>query len=71
MPLRVPPWLNSLFVGLFAFALTCPAAAPKADTRFAFRTEFTNAHLAWYQPKALEFPPLHSERRVRGELRER
>jgi hypothetical protein len=57
--------LNGLFVGLFAFALTCPAAAPKADPRFAFRTEFTNAHLPWYQPKPLEFPPLHSEQQAK------
>ncbi len=42
--------------------------APKTDSRYAFRTDFANAHLPWYQPKPLEFPPHHSDRRISGEL---
>lgn len=40
----------------------------KTDPRYPFRTDFANAHLPWYQPKPLEFPPHHSDRRISGEL---
>jgi hypothetical protein len=43
-------------------------AAAKKDERYAFRTDFANADLPWYQPKPLEFPPHHSDRRIGGEL---
>jgi hypothetical protein len=42
--------------------------APKTDPRYPFRTDFANANLPWYQPKPLEFPPHHSDRRIGGEL---
>ena len=42
----------------------------RTDTRYAFRTDFANAHLPWYQPKPLEFPPHHSDRRIGGEKAE-
>lgn len=42
--------------------------APKTDPRYPFRTDFANANLPWYQPKPLEFPPHHSDRRISGEL---
>ncbi len=43
-------------------------AALKTDPRYPFRTDFANANLPWYQPKMLEFPPHHSDRRISGEL---
>ncbi len=42
--------------------------APKTDPRYPFRTDFANSELPWYQPKPLEFPPHHSDRRISGEL---
>ncbi|MDB6140757.1 MAG: hypothetical protein JWO94_3829 [Verrucomicrobiaceae bacterium] len=41
---------------------------PKLDPRYPFRTDFANPQLPWYQPKPLEFPPHHSDRRISGEL---
>ena len=43
-------------------------ADSKPDPRYPFRTDFANSDLPWYQPKALEFPPHHSDRRISGEL---
>ncbi len=43
-------------------------AASKTDPRYPFRTDFANTNLPWYQPKLLEFPPHHSDRRISGEL---
>jgi hypothetical protein len=40
----------------------------KTDSRYPFRTDFANANLPWYQPKPLEFPPHHSDRRIGGTL---
>lgn len=50
--------------------LACAAddASTKTDPRYPFRTDFANAHLPWYQPKTLEFPPHHSDRRISGQL---
>src|SRR5438445_12595214 len=42
--------------------------AAKTDPRYPFRTDFANANLPWYQPKPLEFPPHHSDRRIGGQL---
>lgn len=42
--------------------------ASKADARYPYRTDFANASLPWYQHKAGEFPPSHSDHRVSGEL---
>ena len=42
--------------------------AAKTDPRYPFRTDFANANLPWYQPKPLEFPPHHSDRRINGQL---
>ncbi len=56
-------------VGLSAISITAFGdEAPKTDARYPFRTDFANAHLPWYAPKALEFPPHHSDRRISGEL---
>jgi hypothetical protein len=49
-------------------SLSAEDAAAKKDDRYVFRTDFANAHLPWYQPKMLEFPPHHSDRRIGGEL---
>jgi hypothetical protein len=54
-----------------SFAGWCGALAeevPKTDPRYSFRTDFANANLPWYEPKPLEFPPHHSDRRISGEL---
>jgi hypothetical protein len=64
-------WLlfGSLLVSLGSFGLNGRAEeAAKTDARYPFRTDFANAELPWYQPKALEFPPHHSDHRVGGEL---
>jgi len=53
---------------LLGSALQAADEASKTDLRYPFRTDFANASLPWYQPKALEFPPHHSDRRVSGEL---
>src|SRR5438309_1369281 len=58
--------LWSFVIGHSSFA--ADDAASKTDPRYPFRTDFTNAHLPWYQPKPLEFPPHHSDHRVSGEL---
>jgi hypothetical protein len=42
--------------------------AGPADERYAFRTDFANDHLPWYRLKPGEFPPIHSDHRVGGEL---
>ena len=62
---------NHLRIGavLCAFAAFAVAEdAPKNDPRYPFRTDFANPELPWYQPKPLEFPPHHSDRRISGEL---
>ena len=54
---------------LIALSFSCLAEdAAKTDARYPFRTDFANAHLPWYAPKPLEFPPHHSDRRISGEL---
>jgi len=54
---------------LWPVSLTLAADdATKTDSRYPFRTDFANANLPWYQPKPLEFPPHHSDRRISGEL---
>lgn len=53
--------LPSLFVPL-------SAEDGRLDPKYPFRTEWANANLPWYQPKPLEFPPHHSDRRIGGEL---
>jgi len=57
-------------LGLIAcFTATVSAdEAEKTDARYPFRTDFANAHLPWYAPKPLEFPPHHSDRRISGEI---
>jgi hypothetical protein len=49
-------------------ALALQGEEPKVDPRYPFRTDFANENLPWYQPKPLEFPPHHSDRRIGGEL---
>ena len=58
--------LWSLALGHWLFA--ADGAGAKTDARYPFRTGFTNEHLPWYQPRALEFPPHHSDQRIGGEL---
>ena len=77
-PRRLPPFTLPVFVKyssllyLSVALLPVPSLladdAPKTDPRYPFRTDFANAELPWYQPKALEFPPHHSDHRVSGEL---
>jgi hypothetical protein len=65
-----PLFLLSLAL-LAAPALLADDAAktdPKTDPRYPFRTDFANFNLPWYQPKPLEFPPHHSDRRINGQL---
>lgn len=59
-----------IILALFSSARQAMAedTAAKADPRYPFRTDFANANLPWYQPKNLEFPPHHSDRRISGEL---
>lgn len=64
--LRLPLHLSATLCLLLAPAIA--ADAPKTDPRYPFRTDFANAHLPWYAPKPLEFPPHHSDRRISGEL---
>jgi hypothetical protein len=40
----------------------------KLDPHYPFRTDWANQQLPWYQVKAGEFPPHHSDHRVGGEL---
>jgi hypothetical protein len=58
------PILALAFVAVSAVA----ADEFKVDSRYPFRTDFANANVPWYQPKPLEFPPHHSDRRIGGEL---
>ncbi len=55
---------------LLALAALSASAAepPKVDPHYPFRTDWANAQLPWYQLKAGEFPPHHSDHRVGGEL---
>lgn len=65
------PLLGLMLLSLAATALgadTPTSPASKSDPRYPFRTDFANADLPWYQPKPLEFPPHHSDRRISGEL---
>jgi hypothetical protein len=59
----------SALVVLMLCPLAMNAAEPaRVDPKYLFRTDFANAHLPWYVIKPGEFPPLHSEHRVGGEL---
>ncbi len=61
--------LSTVLASSFALLLASVFAADETlDARYPFRTDFANAHLPWYQPKPLEFPPHHSDRRIIGEL---
>jgi hypothetical protein len=79
----LPPFTASIFLmsirlcsphgilALLSFGLANAGHAEdstKPDARYPFRTDFANSNLPWYQPKALEFPPHHSDRRISGEL---
>jgi hypothetical protein len=52
----------------FSACLTRAADDTKPDARYPYRTDFANANLPWYQLKPGEFPPMHSDRRITGEL---
>ena len=54
---------RTLLLGVLLAAATSLSGAERP-----FRTDDSNAHLPWYQPKPLEFPPHHSDRRIGGEL---
>ena len=45
-----------------------PTSARQTDAKIPFRTEAANQSLPWYRLKPGEFPPYHSEHRVRGVL---
>ena len=51
-----------------ALLSTSPAAEPRLDPRYSFRTDFANEALPWYQLRQGEFPPYHSDHRAGGEL---
>lgn len=57
-----------VIVAMFRIQQTLVAEEAKTDPHYPFRTDFANAHLPWYAPKPLEFPPHHSDHRVGGEL---
>ena len=63
---------RSLCYCLATLALSLGAALAgddsKPDPRYPYRTDFANGNLPWYQVKAGEFPPMHSDRRITGEL---
>jgi hypothetical protein len=70
-PLPVRAWRLILCLSvatLGGWDLRAADDAPKTDLRYPFRTDFANADLPWYQPKPLEFPPHHSDRRIGGAL---
>ncbi|RBP45349.1 hypothetical protein DES53_103347 [Roseimicrobium gellanilyticum] len=67
MPHRYLVCLTSVFLLGISSSIAEDSTAKK-DERYPFRTDFANAHLLWYQPKKLEFPPHHSDRRISGEL---
>ncbi len=65
--------LLSLLLSLIGIGASAPirllsSEPSRPDPRYPFRTDFANDHLPWYQPKALEFPPHYSDRRISGEL---
>src|SRR5437867_823794 len=66
--LRAVSSLGRVLPVFVALVSTLLAEEPKLDARYPFRTDFANANLPWYQPKPLEFPPHHSDRRISGEL---
>src|SRR3954469_24186958 len=74
MSVNSPLHFSSRQMGFAASLLTLGAITlsgaeePKSDARYPFRTDFANANLPWYQPKPLEFPPHHSDRRISGQL---
>ena len=53
---------------LFCALAANSAELPKTDAAYPFRTDFANGNLPWHQLKPGEFPPVHSEHRVGGEL---
>ncbi len=59
-----------LSAALLAAALPASFSADnsKPDPRYPYRTDFANANLPWYQLKPGEFPPMHADHRVTGEL---
>lgn len=63
-----PLTIRTVFLGACFSIVALADDVAKTDARFPFRTDFANAHLPWYQPKPLEFPPHHSDRRIGGEL---
>ena len=65
---KFPCSLVLLSVAILPASVFCAEDAPKTDPRYPFRTDFANANLPWYQPKPLEFPPHHSDRRISGTL---
>ncbi|MDR3405804.1 MAG: hypothetical protein P4L99_25185 [Chthoniobacter sp.] len=66
--MKFPHPLLSLSLALLPLSLSLADDATKTDPRYPFRTDFANANLPWYQPKPLEFPPHHSDRRISGTL---
>jgi len=68
LPDRARHLLLCLSVATLGSGVQAADEAPKSDPRYPFRTDFANAELPWYQPKPLEFPPHHSDRRISGEL---
>jgi len=50
---------------LLLYTLATNAAEP---ANVPYRTDFANERLPWYRLKPGEFPPVHSEHRVGGEL---
>jgi hypothetical protein len=57
-----------VWLSLLLLVGTRAAVASKPGSNPPYRTDSANEHLAWYQLKPGEFPPLGSEHRVRGEL---
>jgi hypothetical protein len=65
---KFPRSLFLLSIALLPVSVSLADDAAKTDPRYPFRTDFANANLPWYQPKPLEFPPHHSDRRINGQL---
>ena len=65
---RLPSRLIATLLGPAVILASTSAAEPKLEPKYPFRVGWANAHLPWYQPKPLEFPPHHSDQRVSGEL---
>ena len=65
-----PSWpINDMPFGECLYSEAPGAKPDRVDPNlYPYRTDSGNDHLPWYRPKPGEFPPVHSDHRVVGEL---